>query len=84
MRAMGDQSMFERALTMAAAAHAGQVDKAGHPYIFHPCGVAAAVADEGETAMCVALLHDVVEDTDVTIEEIERRSAPRSPGRSRS
>ncbi len=66
-------SKVDDAMKLAAKAHAGQVDKAGRPYIFHPVGVAAAVADEGEIAMCVALLHDVVEDTHITIEEIEMK-----------
>lgn len=71
---------MDEALRFAVDAHAGQVDKAGYPYIFHPVGVAAAVADEGEIAMCVALLHDVVEDTDVTIDEIEAAFGPEVAG----
>jgi len=60
---------FELALT----AHAGQVDKAGAPYIGHVARVAARVADgpEDEAARVVALLHDVVEDTKVTLAEVE-------------
>lgn len=63
-------SRFDRALALAAAAHAGQRDKAGLPYILHPVAVATAVAEYGELAMCVGVLHDVVEDTDVTVERI--------------
>lgn len=62
---------IERALVFAATAHAGQVDKAGRPYIFHPVGVAASLLHTDAVSVCVALLHDVVEDTDVTIGEIE-------------
>lgn len=67
---------FDEAMQFATAAHSGQVDKAGVPYILHPAAVAAAVAEHGETAMIVALLHDVVEDTDTTIETIRGRFGP--------
>ena len=53
-------STIERALEIARAAHAGQVDKAGSDYISHPVRVSESV--EGETAGIAALLHDVVED----------------------
>ena len=49
-----------RARAIAAAAHAGQVDKAGAPYFSHPARVAAAQSDSA--ARCAAYLHDVVED----------------------
>lgn len=52
----------------AEAKHCGQTDKAGRPYIEHPRAVAARV--DGEIEKIVALLHDTVEDTDATIEEI--------------
>ena len=52
----------------AAEKHAGQKDKAGLPYVEHPRAVAARV--ESEEEKIVALLHDTVEDTDATIEEI--------------
>lgn len=55
------------ARAIATVAHAGQVDKAGNPYIEHPARVAARVADHVEDA-AVAWLHDVLEDTDVTVE----------------
>lgn len=60
---------FELALT----AHAGQVDKAGAPYIGHVARVAARVPEgpDSDAARVVALLHDVVEDTDVTLAEVE-------------
>lgn len=53
---------------IASRAHAGQVDKAGHPYLGHPARVAARVAASGgdERAVAAAWLHDVLEDTDVT------------------
>lgn len=56
---------LERAIAIAAAAHAGQVDKAGQPYILHPLRVMLRVATEYERM--AAVLHDVVEDTDVTL-----------------
>lgn len=55
---------------IAYKAHEGQYDCNGIPYIFHPFHVAEKMTDEITT--CVALLHDVVEDTDVTIEDLER------------
>ncbi|WP_279479688.1 HD domain-containing protein [Aureimonas sp. SK2] len=57
---MTDDEMIERADRIAAEAHAGQIDKAGAPYISHPRRVSATV--NGTTAKVVALLHDVVED----------------------
>lgn len=48
--------------------HKNQVDKSGTPYVFHPFHVAEQMADEASTI--VALLHDVVEDTDYTMDDI--------------
>ena len=62
--------LTNRAMRIAYAAHHGQLDKSGQPYIFHPCHLAEQMTDEVST--CVALLHDVVEDTLVTFEELER------------
>lgn len=61
---------LERAIAMATDTHAGQTDKAGATYIRHPLRVMAAM--ESDTARVVAVLHDVVEDGDRTLEEIER------------
>ena len=60
--------LIRKALMIAYQAHKDQVDKAGKPYIFHPLHVAEQMDDE--YTCCVALLHDTVEDTDVTIEDI--------------
>lgn len=60
----------EIAERIAVRAHAGQVDKAGRPYIEHPRHVAAAV--EGDEARAVAWLHDVVEDTALTLDDLRR------------
>lgn len=59
-----------RAMRVAYAAHHGQVDKSGVPYVFHPYHLAESMPDEA--SVCVALLHDVVEDTHVAIEDLER------------
>ena len=61
--------MLEKAIAIAASAHAGQKDKGGHPYIFHPLRVMLAV--EGETAQTAAVLHDTIEDTAVTFSSLE-------------
>lgn len=58
------------AMKLAFDAHYGQVDKAGVPYIFHPIHLAEQMTDEYST--CVALLHDVVEDTEVTLGELRK------------
>ena len=60
--------LTERAMRLAYRAHNRQVDKAGVPYIFHPVHLAEQMTTEA--CVCVALLHDVVEDSDVTIEDI--------------
>ena len=52
--------MVNRALRLAYRAHAGQLDRGGVPYIFHPYHLAEQMDDE--RSICVALLHDVVED----------------------
>ena len=61
-------STLEHAVAIATQAHAGQVDKAGEPYIEHPLRVMRAMATEPERI--VAVLHDVVEDTPVTLEQL--------------
>jgi GTP pyrophosphokinase len=60
---------------VAEAAHAGQVRTSGAPYVTHPLAVAEVVAGLGldDTTIVAALLHDAVEDTDLTLEEVERR-----------
>lgn len=60
--------MTEAALKLSYEAHAGQTDKAGLPYVFHPFHVAEQMDTEDE--ICAALLHDVVEDTDRTLDDI--------------
>ena len=60
--------MTKKALRITFDAHKEQVDKAGLPYIFQPFHLAEQMDDEVST--CVALLHDVVEDTDITFENL--------------
>ena len=60
--------MIDIALAIAKKAHAGQVDKAGVDYIQHPLYVASQVKTEQEKA--VALLHDVLEDSDITVADL--------------
>lgn len=62
--------LTNRAMRVAYDAHAGQVDKCGVPYVFHPYHLAEQMGDEVTT--CVALLHDVVEDTGVTLVDLAR------------
>lgn len=62
--------MINKALKLAVQAHEGQVDKRGKPYIFHPIRTALSLDNPNEKI--IALLHDVVEDTSVTLEDIEK------------
>lgn len=64
------QGTLERAIEIAARTHAGQLDKGGAPYILHPLRVMLRVAPGAQ--QIVAVLHDVVEDSAVTFEDLER------------
>ena len=66
--------LTNKALRIAYDAHAGQLDKCGSPYIAHPLHVAEQMNDEAST--CVALLHDVVEDSAVTLDDLARDFPP--------
>lgn len=75
----GEKGMIWTDLTRAAyiiaeKAHAGQLDRGGAPYILHPLAVAKEMTDEDTAA--VALLHDVIEDTDWTVEDLLRSGIP--------
>ena len=65
---MNAQPTLQDAIALARQAHAGQVDKAGAPYIDHPLRMAASL--DNEEARIVAVLHDVVEDTSVTLDDL--------------
>ncbi len=70
----GDRALLRKAFKISLDAHKGMRRKSGEPYILHPLSVAKIVANEmglGATSICGALLHDVVEDTDYSIEDIE-------------
>lgn len=67
---MINTNLTRKAMVLAYNAHMGQVDKVGVPYIFHPIHLAEEMDDE--YSCCVALLHDVVEDTDITIDDLEK------------
>ncbi|MCT4698653.1 RelA/SpoT family protein [Tenacibaculum haliotis] len=70
-----DKKLIRKAFDIAVEAHSEQRRKTGEPYIFHPIAVAKIVAYEiglGATSIAAALLHDVVEDTHYTIDDMER------------
>ena len=70
-----DKLMIRKAFNLSVEAHSNQRRKTGEPYIFHPISVAKIVANEiglGAISIAAALLHDVVEDTKYTLEDIER------------
>lgn len=67
-------STLEQAIEIAARAHAGQIDKAGQPYILHPLRVMLSVTTLPERM--AAVLHDVVEDTSVTLEMLRSEGFP--------
>ncbi len=75
-----DKKLIRKAFDVAVEAHQDQRRKSGEAYIFHPIAVAKIVASEiglGATSIAAALMHDVVEDTDVTVEDIERMFNPK-------
>jgi len=63
--------MLNKAIEIATKAHAGQVDKSGNPYILHPLRV--MLACESEIERICAVLHDVIEDTPITLEDIKKQ-----------
>ena len=69
-----DTALIEHAYRVALAAHEGQTRKSGEPYIHHPMSVATIVARQGldDVTVAAALLHDAVEDTSVSLDDLER------------
>ena len=65
---------LEKAIELAARAHAGQVDKAGEPYILHPLRLMLSVT--GENERITAVLHDIVEDTTTTLADLRALGFP--------
>jgi GTP pyrophosphokinase len=75
-----DKKLIRKAFDVAVDAHQDQRRKSGEAYIFHPIAVAKIVAGEiglGATAIAAALMHDVVEDTDITVKDIEKMFNPK-------
>ena len=72
---IADKKLIRKAFEIAVDAHSSQRRKTGEPYIFHPIAVAKIVAMEiglGATSIAAALLHDVVEDTEYTLDDMEQ------------
>ena len=69
-----ERSMLQRAYDYAQAAHANQKRASGEPYFIHPCAVAEILMDLGldKATIAAALLHDVIEDTDSTADDIRK------------
>jgi GTP pyrophosphokinase len=75
-----DKKLIRKAFDVAVDAHKDQRRKSGEAYIFHPIAVAKIVASEiglGATSIAAALMHDVVEDTEITVKEIEKMFNPK-------
>ncbi|MGZ3884138.1 MAG: RelA/SpoT family protein, partial [Bacteroidia bacterium] len=76
----GDKEMIRKAFEVAVEAHKEMRRKSGEPYIYHPIAVAQICAEEiglGATAIVCALLHDTVEDTDLTLEDVKGLFGPK-------
>ena len=76
----GDEALIREAFMTAVNAHRGTRRKSGEPYIYHPIAVAQIAVDEvglGSTAVIAALLHDVVEDTEIELSELETKFGPK-------
>jgi len=79
-RTREDTTLIRKAFDMALEAHKDMRRKSGEPYIYHPIAVARICAEEmglGATAVVCALLHDTVEDTHITLEDVEDLFGPR-------
>lgn len=75
-----DKKQIRKAFDIALDAHKDMRRKSGEPYIYHPIAVARITAEEiglGTTAIIAALLHDTVEDTDITLEDIDHLFGPK-------
>lgn len=66
--------LTKKAMRLCYKAHDGQMDKGGVPYVFHPFHVAEQMKTEYD--ICVALLHDVIEDTDYTLDDVRAEGFP--------
>lgn len=70
---MNKMKLLSKAIEIATIAHSGQFDRGGNPYILHPLKLQHWLRCESELIQCIAVLHDVVEDTNVTVEEIREQ-----------
>ncbi|MCB0783760.1 MAG: bifunctional (p)ppGpp synthetase/guanosine-3',5'-bis(diphosphate) 3'-pyrophosphohydrolase, partial [Flavobacteriales bacterium] len=78
-RSPEDTRQIRKAFNLAVEAHKDQRRKSGEPYIYHPIAVARICAEEiglGATGVVAALLHDTVEDTDLTLDDIRDLFGP--------
>ena len=66
--------LTKKALLISFNAHKNQTDKSGMPYVYHPFHLAEQM--DSEFAVCVALLHDVAEDADITLEDLRKEGFP--------
>jgi (p)ppGpp synthase/HD superfamily hydrolase len=71
---MNQWGMVGRAIELAVNAHEGQIDKSGYPYILHPMRVMLTFNDP--YLMAISILHDMVEDTNVTLEDLSYNEFP--------
>ena len=81
-RESGDGKIIRKAFELAVRAHSDMRRKSGEPYIYHPIAVARIAAEEiglGTTSIVCALLHDVVEDTDISLDYIQKEFGERWP-----
>jgi (p)ppGpp synthase/HD superfamily hydrolase len=63
--------MLSRMISLATERHAGQFDKGGRPYILHPLTVMHRLRTDDEELQCIAVGHDLLEDTETTVQELE-------------
>src|SRR5690554_7177121 len=80
----GDAKIIKKAFNISSEAHKDMRRRSGEPYIYHPLDVALVCVEEiglGTTSIVAALLHDVVEDTDLELEDIEREFGDRKSTR---
>ena len=69
---MTPSQLFDLALALALQTHGGVTDKGGKPYILHPIRIAMRLRTDDLELMSIAILHDVIEDSDMTIEQLYR------------
>lgn len=69
-RKMDKGELLNKMLVLATTRHAGQFDRGGNPYILHPLKVMYYLKSNDEELQCIALAHDLVEDTDTTYDEL--------------